>query len=241
MQIKKPIRNLLVLIGLFPNLIYAQKDAFLAPYYQLNNASRDSPINILQAQPILDNYYKEHPDKGEGGLNSQYQIWNSYWAARVNGATGNIGDMQNVYKDFIINTPTYCTNSTVYPSNWSSMGPANSDQLRGRANQVWVDPTDETHIIMGTWGGVWELPGGSDTWKCISDNPLGSLPSLNINAMDINPLASGTYDISIGTSDIDGVSIGVANRNRATKAWSYDENLQSAYVLATTGWILSSK
>ncbi|MFN8308337.1 MAG: hypothetical protein U0T73_00095 [Chitinophagales bacterium] len=186
-------------------------------------------LSILRKIEILDEYYQNHPDAQEGGPQQDYEIWKKFTVPRMNLMEGTTEDHLKHLKNYVSNPAAFCANSGTFPSNWTSDGPINSDARKGRVNKIWVDPSNGEHILAGCTGGVWELNGSgapANTWVCITDNATNPLALLEITGIAVNPLSTGP-DITIGCGG--GMALGVANRNRSTKLWVYDDNLRLAF------------
>lgn len=83
--------------------------------------------------------------------------------------------------------------SATFPAviNWTEIGP---DNVGGRLNAIWVDPSNLQHLLVGSAsGGLWQSNDGGSSWSAVSEFP----GSLTIGA--IAQLPNGT--LLVGTGD----------------------------------------
>lgn len=120
---------------------------------------------------------------------------------------------------YMKNMGNYCTNATgKFQGNWRCMGPFINNyggtERSGRVEAVWVDPSDEDHILAGAQsGGLWETNDLGVNWVNITDASSASTIPATMGVLDIavNPQDHQIIYLSTGNE-------GVGNRE---KSWAY--------------------
>lgn len=86
-------------------------------------------------------------------------------------------------------------NSTSFSANWSHIGPQSlSDQNLGRADAIWVNPSNVNHILIGAESGLWKTTNGGQSWNNLTDF---CVPSVGVKAIAVQP--NNANIIYIGT------------------------------------------
>ena len=129
---------------------------------------------------------------------------------------------------FITQPDEYCIGSG---GNWQCMGPFNNEygqtENQGRANCMWVCPTDTNYILAATYGGLWKTRNGGLSWHNISDGISVGYTSntqipgtMGMISLAVDPLDS--VNIYVYLADWSSVGIGAAYSNDSGNHWSYD-------------------
>ncbi|MFI5195466.1 MAG: T9SS type A sorting domain-containing protein [Chitinophagales bacterium] len=119
--------------------------------------------------------------------------------------------------------------------NWKCLGPFNNNyggyENQGRANSVWVCPTDTNYILAATYGGLWKSRNGGLTWHNISDGiSVGytgnQIPgTMGMVSLAVDPLNSN--NIYVYLADWSGMGIGAAYSNDSGDHWYFDAAFNS--------------
>lgn len=180
------------------------RNVFSNTVYFMQETAADTAPNFLQLKAAAERRISATTDSSryeEEGFANNYKRWLQFWEPRANTIDGSMDDGASAMIWYINNPDEYCTSaqSDVYfKSNWESSGPRDDVQHKGRVNQIWVDPSNEEHLIVGTTGGVWELQPGEDTWICLTDN--GGIPSTAVGSLSVNPTNHEDIRIGLGKS-----------------------------------------
>ena len=93
-------------------------------------------------------------------------------------------------------------------------------EYAGRIDAIWVDPSDSSHILIGSnGGGLWKTTTGGHTWTNITDGSGGSGSSVLAMA--------GVNQIAVNPSDHNTIYIALSGREESKKSGTY--NLGIAY------------
>ncbi|MBL0309598.1 MAG: PQQ-like beta-propeller repeat protein [Bacteroidetes bacterium] len=211
-----------------------------------NDSSTNAPPTFFSVKSQMEAYMEANPveEPEEDGPENNYLKWKWFWEPRHNPQNGRLDAAAAALIAYGSNPGNYCDTSSAFPSNWQSMGPSDDAEHRGRVNQIWIEPGDSSHLIVGTTGGVWELNG--NTWTCMTDN--GGIPSTAISALAVNPTSGNQGDIRVGLGSASqsnddhhqwthGYGLGVAIRDKTSHEWSIDEGFRNHYYAMDSNWL----
>lgn len=90
---------------------------------------------------------------------------------------------------------------------WNSLGP---DNIGGRTRGLWIDPTDDDHLIGGgVSGGLWQSFNAGNTWEPITSFNKSSGFFQHMTITCITRTGSGIYYVGTGTQHEGGNASGV--------------------------------
>jgi photosystem II stability/assembly factor-like uncharacterized protein len=196
-----------------------------------NNASvnsKNKELTVEELKTAFNDYWKTH-DKGEKGSGYKpFMRWENYWKDMTNdqGYIATPLDISYAWgqkKEAKLNKNS--PSLKVLPvSNWKPVGPFTHTNTgswsdgQGRVNVVYVDPSNENTVYVGTpAGGIWKSTDAGTNWKPLSDE----LPQIGVSGIAVDHTNPNT--IYIATGDKDGgstYSIGVLKSTDAGKTWA---------------------
>jgi hypothetical protein len=216
----------------------------------------DTSINFyLYAQRLWNNHLAPYEnDSSAKEMIEQYQSWFHFWENRVCQDTTSGGTMFGTYGQaldgLMINTWDCLGKGG---GNWSCVGPFpdyynKPTDAEGRMHQLWIDPTDENHILAASAsGGVWKTVNGGQNWVNITDGAnLTQFPgTLGVDFLVVDPLNYNNIWLSTSTYGSTGdwygrYGLGMMYSQDAGQTWQVDNSYRTATgTNYNSGWSLS--
>jgi len=205
----------IIVYVLMCNLSYSQTLIDSAMSYQMPtlpyNEARAAKISALQAVAPF--------DTSEGGYINEFGRKSAFNEDLRCTNAPNGADMfaayRQVMRGYMTGTNSFCDAGS---GNWKCVGPFNNCygtfENQGRADILWVDPNDTSHLLVGTFGGLWRSRNAGLSWHNITDNVASGysgdrIPgTMGVIAMDVNPL--DTTLIYLFLSEWGGIGFGAA-------------------------------
>lgn len=173
--------------------------------------SFDATAPGITIRQVIDNLHSQlgSNDTGEGGKLQLVSGFDAFWGSRAayNDSSGE-NMFQQYYKslqlDQVAKQTSGCTTAP-FMGAWESIGPDESSlQKLGRAEAVWVSPTDTSYILLATFGGLFKTVDAGANWHCITDNTSFITGLLCPISIAVNP--NNQNQIYLGTGLTGGAS-----------------------------------
>lgn len=129
----------------------------------------------------------------------QFKRWEHYWHVRT-GPTGEFPSNLVECSAWDEYTRGGSAHGGRAASNWSSLGPNNSNNIAGvgRINCIAFHPTNSNTMWVGTpAGGLWKTTNGGASWTTNTDD----LPVLGVSSIAVHPTSPSTMYIATGDGD----------------------------------------
>ncbi len=195
-----------------------------APWMEKLEQSRITNPTIDQQVLEFNNYWKTRNKNERGSGYKPFMRWENHWRNKTNPEGYQITpqEMWNAFNDKLVARSS--TSAAVPTSVWEPIGPFSHTNTgswssgQGRVNVVYVDPSNENTIYIGTpAGGIWKSLDAGTNWIPLSDN----LPQIGVSGIAVDPNNSNI--IYIATGDCDGgdsYSIGVMKSTDGGLTWN---------------------
>ena len=152
----------------------------------------------------FNNYWLNHDKDKKGSGYKPYMRWENHWRNKTN-TQGYLITPQEMWEAFNLKKAARNNSSSSVPTSiWEPVGPLNHINTgswssgQGRVNVVYVDPSNESTIYIGTpAGGIWKSTTGGTNWVPLSDN----LPQIGVSGIAIDPTNSDIIYIATGDKD----------------------------------------
>ncbi len=195
-----------------------------SPWMQsLENKNIVNPT-IDQIKSEFNTYWLTHDRNVKGSGYKPFMRWENHWHNKVNPQGYQITP-QEMWTAFNEKNSFKTNRSASVPTSiWQPVGPFSHTNTgswssgQGRVNVVYVDPTNENTIYIGTpAGGIWKSINGGTSWTALSDN----LPQIGVSGIAVDPNNSNVIYISTGDCDgSDSYSIGVLKSIDGGVTWN---------------------
>jgi hypothetical protein len=169
--------------------------------------------NINQIVSEFDQYWLTNDKNVRGSGHNPFKRWENHWRNKVD-SNGYLITPKEMWDAFYSKKLVSASRSASVPTGiWEPIGPFTHTNTgswssgQGRVNVVYVDPSNENTIYIGTpAGGIWKSTTGGTNWIPLSDN----LPQIGVSGIAVHPTNSNIIYISTGDCDgSDSYSIGV--------------------------------
>jgi hypothetical protein len=216
-------KQILLFLLIISGLSYSQYTNS-APWMRNLEASRNFKPTIDEQVAEFNDYWLTHDRNQKGSGFKPFMRWENHWRNKSNAQGFQITpqemwDVINKKKDGRNNR-----SQSVPTSVWEPIGPfthTNSGSWssgQGRVNVVYVDPSNENTVYIGTpAGGIWKSTTGGTSWTPLSDN----LPQIGVSGIAVDPNNSNVIYISTGDCDgADSYSVGVLKSIDGGLTWN---------------------
>lgn len=195
-----------------------------SPWMQsLENKNIVNPT-IDQIKAEFNTYWLTHDRNAKGSGFKPFMRWENHWRNKVNRQGYQITP-QEMWTAFNQKNSFKTNRAAAVPTSvWEPIGPFSHTNTgswsngQGRVNVVYVDPSNENTIYIGTpAGGIWKSTTGGTSWIALSDN----LPQIGVSGIAVDPNNSDIIYISTGDCDgSDSYSIGVLKSINGGITWN---------------------
>lgn len=143
----------------------------------LSEIINNPDLNFYEIQTQVNSNNKSAYNNADEKIQKRYDRWTTFWGKRVD----KNGDF-TAYAEAIYNYSQNFTSSGNDDNVWENLGPfedllvhANSSGIIykhiGRAQSLWVNPTDTSEILIGTSNaGLWRTNNGGAEWNLLTKN-----------------------------------------------------------------------
>lgn len=195
-----------------------------APWMKEINRNNNQEISIDELTNEFNNYWLTRDKNQKGSGYKPYMRWENHWKNKTN-SQGYLITPQEMWEAFNLKKAASKNSSSSVPTSiWEPVGPLNHINTgswssgQGRVNVVYVDPSNENTIYIGTpAGGIWKSTTGGTNWVPLSDN----LPQIGVSGIVVDPTNSDIIYIATGDRDAsDSYSIGVMKSLDGGLTWN---------------------
>lgn len=195
-----------------------------APWVKDIKKDNNQEITIDELSNEFNNYWLNHDKNKKGSGYKPYMRWENHWKNKTN-TQGYLITPQEMWEAFNLKKAARNNSSSSVPTSiWEPVGPLNHINTgswssgQGRVNVVYVDPSNENTIYIGTpAGGIWKSTTGGTNWVPLSDN----LPQIGVSGIAVDPTNSDIIYIATGDKDgSDSYSIGVMKSIDGGLTWN---------------------
>lgn len=195
-----------------------------APWVKDIKKDKNQEISIDELTSEFNNYWLNHDKDKKGSGYKPYMRWENHWRNKTN-TQGYLITPQEMWEAFNLKKAARNNSSSSVPTSiWEPVGPLNHINTgswssgQGRVNVVYVDPSNENTIYIGTpAGGIWKSTTGGTNWIPLSDN----LPQIGVSGIAVDPTNSDIIYIATGDKDgSDSYSIGVMKSIDGGLTWN---------------------
>jgi len=186
---------------------------------------KDMSVNFYDVCAAADQYFETH-DRGKGSGWKGYQRWKAENESKYYPS----GDRSNVDPYFASKAYTtfvqeYGVNNSArgFDDGWRDLGPYDAENITshyspgiGRVECLWVNPSDDQHIYMGSRsGGFWKTLDGGNTWL----NTTDTLTASGVNTLTASPTNPDSIFINVRNGG-NGTTHGVYRSTDGGQTWS---------------------
>jgi Secretion system C-terminal sorting domain len=218
------MKKLLLLFLLITSCLSYSQYINSAPWMQNLASSRNLNPTIDDQVAAFNEYWLTHDRSQKGSGFKPFMRWENHWRNKTN-AQGYQITPQEMWDVFNQKKSSRSNRSQAVPTSiWQPIGPFSHTNTgswssgQGRVNVVYVDPSNENTIYIGTpAGGIWKSTTGGTSWTALSDN----LPQIGVSGIAVDPNNSDVIYISTGDCDGgDSYSIGVLKSTDGGLTWN---------------------
>ena len=195
-----------------------------APWVKDIKKDNNQEISIDELTNEFNNYWLNHDKDKKGSGYKPFMRWENHWKNKTN-SQGYLITPQEMWDAFNLKKESKKNSSASVPTSiWEPVGPLNHINTgswssgQGRVNVVYVDPSNENTIYIGTpAGGIWKSTTSGTNWIPLSDN----LPQIGVSGIAVDPTNSDIIYIATGDKDgSDSYSIGVMKSIDGGLTWN---------------------
>ncbi len=195
-----------------------------APWVKDIKKDNNREIAIDELTRVFNNYWTNHDKNKKGSGYKPFMRWENHWRNKTN-SQGYLITPQEMWEAFNLKKESKKNTSASVPTSiWEPVGPLNHINTgswssgQGRVNVVYVDPSNENTVYIGTpAGGIWKSTTGGTNWIPLSDN----LPQIGVSGIAVDPTNSNIIYISTGDRDgSDSYSVGVMKSTDGGLTWN---------------------
>lgn len=195
-----------------------------APWMKEIKKDNNQEIPIAELTRAFNTYWTNHDKNKKGSGYKPFMRWENHWKNKTN-SQGYLITPQEMWEAFNLKKESKKRTSASVPTSiWEPVGPLNHINTgswssgQGRVNVVYVDPSNENTVYIGTpAGGIWKSTTGGTNWISLSDN----LPQIGISGIAVDPTNSNIIYISTGDRDAsDSYSVGVMKSIDGGLTWN---------------------
>lgn len=226
--------------------LFSIQDVAYSQYAYYAYKKADTTFNEGVHYKILQMQSENPADTGEGSDLNAFVRWGEFMDNRICAdapiGTNITAPINSAMIHYLDNMNSYCTSSSSkFSGDWKCMGPfnhylndTNGTEFQGRLNCLWIDPTDENHILAGAeQGGLWKTTNGGLSWHNITDASNGIVPgTMGIGCIAVDPTNSDRIYISLYVTDVInqvgyGYNLGLAYSTDGGATWQRDDDFNN--------------